>query len=447
MRLEKAEVNLVQDSSKKLLAVLCIIAASSASVVFGAVTLTSPAPIISHMFRSGENGADKVTIYGNGFTFVTYQESVALTNETHTIKFYLPSGTLTDTLKVSGFSVAKITTSEEQHPIIERGDVIVVYTENIVYKGVFISWDEMLLLEVNNGTIIIPGQRIMKIVLSEVVETQGSKILVEVTTDSPPGEYQVEVSYLMRGPKWKPTYFLDLQTAYLECWATMENVEDWSDFSLVLASGGPHVVYRGPIVQNYYTFMESDSLGSPSVSFSSNITDEYHMYTYDGKLTFKEGELVRLPLLNGTMSLRQEYFWSSGQVENRYHINNTLDEPLAAGVIEFYRNDVWVGEDSIAYTPVHGETVTIVNYAYDIKVTKQIVKNIDDYHHRVQGIEITIRNHKFTNIQILIQQNIYGYTLVTSNPPATLVGSTLSWIIDVDAEATTTIYYEWEHYW
>lgn len=437
----------MQNSTKKLLAILCIIAASSASVVFGAVTLTNQAPIITHKFKTGENAADKVTIYGNGFTFVSYEESVELTNDTHSIQFYLPSGALTDTLTVSGINVSKITTSEEQHPIIERGDVITVYTEDAVYTGIFIGWDNMLLLEANNGTIMIPGQRIMKIVLSEVVETQSPKILVEVSTDSPPGEYEVEISYLMRGPKWKPTYFLDLQTSCLECWATIENVEDWNNFTLVLVSGGPHVVYRGPIIQPYSRVLYAESFSAPSIDFSSNTTDEYHMYTYDGKLTFKEGEWVRLPLFNGAVDLRQEYFWRSGQVENRYHINNTLEEPLAAGVIEFYQGDTWVGEDSIAYTPVDGEAVVIVNYAYDIKVSKQIVKNIDEHYHRVQGIEITIRNHKSTGVQILIQQNIYGYTLVTSDPPATRVGSTLSWIIDVDAEATTTIYYEWEHYW
>jgi len=51
------------------------------------------------------------------------------------------------------------------------------------------------------------------------------------------------------------------------------------------------------------------------------------------------------------------------------------------------------------------------------------------------------------SIQILIQQNINGYTLVTSTPPAIRVGPTLSWVINVDADGTATIYYEWEHYW
>ena len=434
-------------SPKKMVAILCIIAVSAVSIAFATLSFPNMALTNNTVIEKGENAADKVTIYGNGITFINYEVTIQLEGDNNTIPFYLPSGALTDTITVSGINVVKITTSEEYHPIIERGDIITVYTEDAVYTGKFLGWDNMLLLEVNNGTIMIPGGRITKIVLTEVVQTQGPKILVEVTTNSPPGEYQLKISYLMRGPKWKPTYFIDLETSYLECWATIENVENWNNFTLVLVSGGPHIVYRGPIFKPYISVTEAYSLSSPSIDFTSTTIDEYHEYTYGAKLSFEKGTVVKLPLFNGTVSLRQEYFWASGEVQNRYHINNTLTEPLAAGIVEFYRGEAWVGEDVILYTPVKGKSVAIVNYAYDIKVTSAVTKSIDEYHHKVQGITITIRNHKTTSIQILIQQSIDGYTLVTSTPPATRVGPTLSWVINVDADSTATIYYEWEHYW
>ena len=434
-------------SAKKLVVLLCIIAVSVAGFAFATVSFTNRVFTNTKVIETSENAADRVTIYGNGITFISYEETIELEEDTHTIQFYLPSGALTDTLTVCGINVVKITTSEEYHPIIERGDIITVYTEEAVYTGKFLGWDNMLLLEANNGTIMIPGNRITKIVLTEVVQTQGPKILVEVTTDSPPGEYQLKISYLMRGPKWKPTYFIDLETSYLECWATIENVENWDNFTLVLVSGGPHVVYRGPIFKPYILASEAYSFSSPSIDFTSTTIDEYHEYTYGAKLSFEKDTVVKLPLFNGTVSLRQEYFWTSGEVQNRYHINNTLSEPLAAGIMEFYRGEAWVGEDSIPYTPIKGESIAIVNYAYDIKVTQTVTKSIDEYRHKIQGINITVRNHKTTSIQILIQQNINGYTLVTSTPPATRVGPTLSWVIDVDADSTATMYYEWEYYW
>jgi hypothetical protein len=175
--------------------------------------------------------------------------------------------------------------------------------------------------------------------------------------------------------------------------------------------------------------------------------DEYHEYTYGARLSFEKGTIVRLPLFNGTVGLRQEYFWMSGEVQNRYHINNTLKEPLAAGIVEFYRGSVWVGEDSVPYMPTKAESIATVNYAYDIKVTPTVTKTVEEYRHSIGGINVAIENHKPIGIQILIQQDINGYTLLASTPQATRVGSTLSWVIDIGAEDAATIYYEWEYRW
>lgn len=439
--------NSMRFSSKKLLALLLIVAVSAVGVAFAAMRFTNMGLTNSTMIQTGENAADRVTVYGNGVTFIEYKETIKLENDTGTVQFYLPSGALTDTLTVSGINVVKISTSEESHPIIERGDLITVYTEDGTYTGKFLGWDTMLLLEANNGTIMIPGTRITKIILTEVVQVQGPKILVQVTTDSPPGEYQLNVSYLMRGPKWKPTYFIDLETSNLQCWATIENVESWSNFTLMLVSGGPHIAYNGPILRPYFMAAQAIFVNSPSIDFTSSTTDEYHEYTYGAKLSFEKGTTVKLPLFNGTVSLRQEYFWTSGEVQNRYHVNNTLDEPLAAGIVEFYRGKAWMGEDNTGYTAVNGESIAIVNYAYDIKVTVTVTKSILESRYQDQGINITIQNYKPGGVQILIQQDINGYDLVSSTPSATRVGSTLSWTINVDANSTATIYYEWQHSW
>jgi hypothetical protein len=343
---------------------------------------------------------------------------------------------------VAGLNVLQITTSQENYPILQNGDNITVYTATGAYTGKFLNWDSMLLLEANNGTIMIPTTTITKIVLNQVVQVQGPNILVDVVTDSSPGQYQMNVSYLMRGPQWYPTYSINVETSYLECWATIENVESWSNFTLVLVSGGPHLVYNGPIIEPIFYF--ASPAASPVVEFTPNATDEYHEYTYGSKLSFQNGTTVRLPLFNGTVGLKQEYFWSGGSVENRYHINDTLDQPLAAGTVEFYRGNTWIGEDSINYTPVNGESIALVNYAYDIQVTSTVTKYVVQGSYVDEGINLTITNYKSTSVQILIQQYIYGYDLVSSTPPASTVGPTLSWIVNLNPNQTTTIYYEWQ---
>jgi hypothetical protein len=430
-------------SAKKVSALLCIVAVLTVGMVFAAMRFASSSSLVNSVTKSGDYPADKVTIYGNGITFVEYTEAVRLQNGTDGIQFYLPPGALTDTLTVSGLGVLRITTSQENYPILQNGDNLTVYTATGIYTGRFLSWSSMLLLEANNGTIMIPTTTITKIVLNQAVQVQEPNILVDVVTDSPPGQYQMNVSYLMRGPQWYPTYSVNVETSYLECWATIENVESWSNFTLVLVSGGPHIVYYGPIVEPML-YLASPA-ATPVVDFTPNTTDEYHEYTYGLKLSFENGTTVRLPLFNGTVGLRQEYFWSDSDVENRYHLNDTLGQPLAAGTVEFYRGNTWIGEDAIEYTPVNAESIPVVNYAYDIKVTSTVTKSIVQSNgYEDQGINLTITNHKSTGIQILIQQYIYGYDLVSSTPPASRVGDTLSWTINVNPNQTTTIYYEWQ---
>ena len=439
--------NPMRFSAKKLMALLCILAVCAAGFAFAAIRFTNLAQTNSNdsPVQTSDDLANSVTIYGNGVTFVTFQQTVTVENDTSPIQFYLPSGALTDTLTVQGINVVQIVTSAENQPIINTGDVITVCTQNGNYTGTFISWDTSLLLQVNNQTLMIPTSTITMIILNEIVQVQGPKILVQITTDSPPGNYQMNVSYLMSGPQWYPTYFIDLDTSILQCWATIENVENWNNVTLMLVSGGPHLAYESTDFQYDTSIKLMVAVAAPVVEFTSTTTDEYHIYTYGAQVSFEAGTTVKLPLFNGTVSLRQEYYWSGGEVENRYHINNTLSEPLASGNIEFYRGEQWKGEDSLGYTPVNAEAIAIVNYADDIQVTSTVTKSIIQSNYEDQGTTITIQNYKPTNVQILIQQDISGYDLVTSTPNATRVGSTLSWIINVDANSTATIYYEWQY--
>jgi hypothetical protein len=434
--------NYMHISAKKALAILCILAVSTVGIPFAA-SVFKQTDSINASTGTDNNAADIVTIYGNGVTFIQYAQTVTVRNGDNNIQFYLPPGALTDTLTVSGINVLQVTTSNANYSLINSGDTITVTTQNGEYTGKFINWDTMLLLEINNGTIMIPTASITRITLNEVVPVQGPNILVDVTTDSPPGTYQMNVTYLMRGPQWNPTYLVDLDTSNLQCWATIENVENWNNFTLILVSGGPHIVYYNPTIElSAYIHRPAITASEIALDFSPTTTDEYHEYTYNSKLSFQEGTTVRIPLFNGTVGLRQEYFWSSDDVQNRYHLNDTTSQPLATGNVEFYRGNVWIGEDAIIYTPMNAESILVVSNAPDIQVISTVTKSVSGYNYWDQGTTLTITNYKSTNIQDLIQQEIYGNNLVTSTPQATRAGSTLSWTINLNPNETATIYYE-----
>ena len=235
-------------TAKRAVPIAGLIIASLTLTVFAAVILNNP-----RFIRISETAsyADTVTIYQNGYTFVTYQKTVEIHNETELIQFYFPAGALIETLRVEGINVLEIRFSQETHPLVEKGDTITVYTEQETYTGTFISWNQWLLLQIDNTTVQIPPERITAIELNKVVEIQGPQTLVEVLTDATPGEYTIDVSYLIRGPIWRPVHYLDLVTSNLECWAVIENVENWDNVTLTVVSGGPHVVYRGSIPEAF----------------------------------------------------------------------------------------------------------------------------------------------------------------------------------------------------
>jgi hypothetical protein len=429
-------------TTKRAVPVVGLILVSLTFTVFATVILNNP---LSIRISETASYADTVTIYQNGFTFVTYRKTVEIQNETERIQFYFPAGALTETLRVQGISILEIRFSQETHPLVEKGDIIAVHTEEETYIGTFISWDRWLLIQIDNKTVQIPPERITAIELNKVVEIQGPQTLVEVLTDAEPGEYTIEVSYLIRGPAWRPVYHLDLNTSHLECWAIIENVENWGNVTLTVVSGGPHVVYRSLVPRAFLDAQYKTESMSASQEWTPTQVDEYHEYTLDRKITFQKGTTTKLPLFEGAVKLRQEYFWSGGEVVNRYHINNTLSEPLATGIIEIYRNNIWRGEDQLEYTPVKGQSTVIVNYAYDIKIQRETVKEVHEYDRDVWGIQITIRNFKDSQILIVVQQSLpYRSNLLLSNPEATVKGSALIWTIEVYDGETSIIYYEYE---
>ena len=429
-------------TTKRAVPVLGLIVVSLTFTVFATVILNNPRSI---RISETASHADTVTIYQNGFTFVTYRKTVEIWNETELIQFYFPASALTETLRVQGISILEMRFSQETHPLVEKGDIITVHTEQETYTGTYISWDRWLLIQIDNKTVQIPPERITAIELNKVVEIQGPQTLVEVFTDAEPGEYTIEVSYLIRGPAWRPVYHLDLNTSHLECWAVIENVENWGNVTLTLVSGGPHVVYRSLVPRAFLDAQYNTESMSASQEWTPTQMDEYHEYTLDRKVNFQRGTTTKLPLFEGTVKLRQEYFWSGGEVVNQYHINNTLSEPLATGIIEIYRNNIWRGEDQLKYTTVKGQSTVIVNYAYDIKVQRETVKEVHEYNRDVWGIQMTIRNFKDSKILIVVQQSLpYRSNLLSSNPEATVKGSTITWTIEVDDGETSTIYYEYE---
>ena len=441
--------------NKKL--VLIVSAMLIGTAFIGVLAVMNLAP--NTVFIGEKTHADSVTIYQNGVTFVTYKENVTLNSGVNTIAFYLPSSVILETLKIDGVKVLQIKTTGEQ-PYLEKGDEVLVRTSNGEYSGVFRGWSGNNLVLVNgNKTMILYD--VQEIEVLNMAEPHLGEISVNATVEAE-GNAEIRVSYLMRGTSWQASYFLDLDTGDIECWATVKGVENWKDVNLTLVSGGPHIVYRYapsyPYI--YYDSMKAEATAGSNGrngSWSSSELDEYHEYTLNRKITFYKGETAKLPLFSGNVKLRQEYYWSGNQwssnskVINRYYINNTLDEPLPSGVVEFYRSGKWVGEDRLTYTPIGDENPVMVGYAYDIKVSSKTISSgwSGEYYPQTYSYsgEITVKNFKTKSIMIKIEVYVgSGNDLNYSGTPSPKYDDgKLMWTITVNSGSIAKISYNYSY--
>jgi hypothetical protein len=96
-----------------------------------------------------------------------------------------------------------------------------------------------------------------------------------------------------------------------------------------------------------------------------------------------------------------------------------LGLPLPAGRVRFYETDPtgapqFTGESSIQHTP-EGEKLTLeVGAAFDLKAERRDLynKRISD-REREYSVEIKLRDHKQTDVVILVQESVGGDTEIT----------------------------------
>ena len=345
----------------------------------------------------------------------------------------------------------RFSSTPEEH-LFEEGDSIIIHTQDETYTGTFIEWTyHGLAIYYDNKTLIINTDEIKTIELVKPVPQQKpGELLITINIISTYGEKNVTISYLMKGPSWRATHFLDLDTGNLECWAQVENPQAWQNVTLTTVVGGPHVVYRGGFTPypTGVTYEINAMGGSSDITWTSTEVEEYHEYTLGEKISFNKGETVRIPLFSGVIPIYQEYFWSGGKVENRYYLNNTMPEPLPNGIIECYRGNKWVGEDNLKYTPKEDESSIIVSYAYDVKVESKTISEEHTYSKDTYTKQVTIENFKNVSITIKIEQPLpYKANLLSSTPTANLEGRTSWWKVDVDKNENFIITYTYEVVW
>lgn len=291
------------------------------------------------------------------------------------------------------------------------------------------------------------------------------------TSKSP---HRLEVSYLTNDINWKADYVVvinkDDTMANVSGWVTIDNKSGatYKDATLKLIAGKINRAQeRGDYDREYAS--EGMMLKAAAPRFQEQAFFEYHIYDLEGKTTIKDNQTKQISLLKADKIKAQKELLVYGiknyltyryternpkQPVNVYMTfknakDNNLGMPLPEGVMRLYKEDAdkklqFIGEDKIEHTPKDEEVRLKIGEAFDV-VAERIqtdYKQAGLFAHESEW-EITVRNHKETDVTVGLVEPVLGsWTVLNNTHPFTKVdASTIRFDVDVPKDGTVKVKY------
>ena len=308
---------------------------------------------------------------------------------------------------------------------------------------------EATLLSIQGGNIFQIGDKIHighhgRILLSRIPENLISQpTLVWMLENKLSRPQKLEASYLTSGINWKADYVailnkLDTMTD-LTGWVTIDNRSGaaYQNALLKLVAGDIHRV-QPEMKMDYARPMAAAKEASPQ--FKEESFFEYHLYTLDRRTTIKDNQTKQMTLLDANQVPLKKLFIFAGSPQYYYYQNqgsqkqkigvflelentkkNNLGIPLPKGTIRVYKEDKdgslqFVGEDRIDHTPKDEKFKIKIGEAFDVvgervqTEYKRLGSNLFEV-----AFEVSLRNHKKEDIQVLVEEPIPGDWEMLSN--------------------------------
>lgn len=314
-----------------------------------------------------------------------------------------------------------------------------------VVEATLLSNEDGQIYEIN-GEIYLghPGYKVLLEIPEDFTAKPTLMWLYDNRTKEP---HELEVSYLTSNMNWKADYVVILQendrSLDISGWVTLANESGatYKNARLKLVAGEVHRATErfggGPYMMKAMPETEAPS-------FEESAYFEYHLYDLKRKTTIKNKETKQISLLEalgvGTEKEllvygNRSYFTRPYTEEipkqpvNVYiKFKNSEDDnlgmPLPAGIMRLYKKDdegslQFIGEDRIEHTPKDEEIKLRVGEAFDVVAEKiqTDYRKITTRLHESEW-EITLRNHKETDITVGIVELLSGnWQIISSSHP------------------------------
>jgi len=461
----------------------------------GSHSSKTPGPAQSRVSRSDTRKSVAVTVYNDGFGLVRELRDVDIGTGRISLEFRdVSSKVEADTVHVKSLGKGHPLSILEQN---YRYDLLSPQKLLSKYQGKKIKlyrWnketgkDEVYDAEVlsvnDNQPVLKVGNEITygfpaRYAFPEVPKNLIAEPSLVWLLDSEAPKQTLEVTYLSQGFSWAADYVLTVgeetagtgnSTADLTGWVTLSNdtSTSYENAQLKLVAGD---VQR--VRQVLTKTAEIDEDGAPDEperkQFKEEGFFEYHLYTLDRPTTLLSNEQKQVTLLegHGVSVHRQLIFYgasyyyrgSYGQVVSNQKVGvyldianeekNHLGMPLPKGTVRVYKADKsgsaqFIGEDHIDHTPRDEKVRVKMGESFDVvgdrKQTdfKDISSCIDE-----TAWEISLRNHKDTADEILVNEPIEGdwQILASSLPYDKKDAHTFTFTAKVPARGETKITY------
>ncbi|MBX9685277.1 MAG: hypothetical protein K2X27_01170 [Candidatus Obscuribacterales bacterium] len=290
------------------------------------------------------------------------------------------------------------------------------------------------------------------------------------------GDHKTEIAYQTSGINWKCDYVAlvgkDDDIADLTSWVTIDNKSGgtYKNAALKLLAGDVHKVQP----QRYgmaggVMAMKASREAEPQ--FKEQSFAEYHLYTLQGKTDVKDNETKQMSLFNASaIPIKKLFIYEpekggyyypgsnsgSKKVEVKFELANTeknhLGIPMPKGKVRVYKKDQddalqFIGEDEIDHTPRDEKVRLYIGDAFDL-VGERKQTNYTRVSDRVSrySYEISLRNHKSTEVTITAVEHSYGdWTILNSSSTCNKKDShTFEFPVKVPANGEVKISYEIE---
>ena len=460
---------------RKLLALLLLACAVSAA------NITVDAPV------------KNVTLYSNGFAFITRSGTANVPDGAHTLHIANFTDSAIPASITPVHSNARVTEFygysmewNESKNITEYYSIEKLLNssvnKNISFAsgnesagGTLVWFNEGLIGVSANGGVSIYRVADLKRITLPAVQFSGTRqenesreehgLAVGVKDGS--GSGTLSISYLAAGADWGASYKYYIATeavngsGTLQGWARVENNagEDWDGVSLRLVVGNPHMQpiytpFRYPY--NLYTEKAADAArGAPSIApeFTPSQVSAYYVYTLAGTATIRQGEARSLPLLNKAIPYKREYFWDTSNThpEKVFILNNTGNESWASGVVSIYLDGEFLGESVIDYTPKSTGARVSVSDLPDIATKKETLNQTSTATARSRTtyykVRLTLKNAMGEDVVVRINDKMVSgdeVKLVSSTIPAQVKpGNVIEWNASIAKGGSQEIVYEY----